>query len=125
MKKIILLGILFSTQVFAGEAFHCTSALRQDHTYRLSELQSGDYQLTVKQLNTDPNSCRSRWGCDTVEKIVYEDRLKATDYQGVMYFESKKTTMNMEYMEEVTYTYTTISNSRFVTRSETLNCELE
>ncbi len=125
MKKIILLVILFSGNVFAGEVINCTNAMKTDHTYRLQELSSGDYQLTVKKIVTDTNSCQSRWGCDTEGKIVYTDRLKATDYQGVMYFESKKTTVNMEYMDEVDYTYTSVSNDRFVTRSETLNCEIE
>lgn len=124
MKKLILL-LLISGNAFSGEAFNCTNALKPDQSYRLQELQSGDYQLTVKQVITDSPSCRSRWGCDTEEKIIYEDRLQATDYQGVMYFESKKTTVNMEYMEEVYYSYTTVAGNRFVTSSETLNCEIE
>lgn len=125
MKKFILLIFLISTNLFASENFNCTNSLMPGHTYQLQELQSGDYQLTVKKLTTDTDSCRSRWGCEPSENVVYEDRLQATDYQGVMYFESKKTTVNMEYMEEVAYTYTTVANGRFVTRSETLNCELE
>lgn len=125
MKYLYLLFMLISSQAFALEAINCTNSLKPDQTYRFQELRSGDYQLTVKNLTQDSASCRSRWGCDTNEVLVYEDTLKATDYQGSMYFESKKTHVNMEYMDEVSYDYTVRTNGSYVTMSETLYCEIE
>lgn len=123
--KHLFLFLLISISGFAqAEEIECSRPGSDKITYHLSSNDLLNYKLTVTRTLVDPLSCRTRWGCDETKEVIYRDVMKGTDYQGALVLESKKTYMNLEDMDDVTYTYTKLTNGRFITLTESLKCEV-
>lgn len=96
------------TNAFAAENIICRNSEFPELSYKISSNNLEDYSLRVFSKG----------------QIIYRDVLEGLDYQGALVLESKKTYMNLEDMDNVTYTYTKLINGTFRTVSETLTCEL-
>lgn len=124
MKTLLLLTpAFFSMETFAGD-YYCVNPSEPKLSYNLKEVDSDHYNLIVTKSVLNPTSCGSRWGCDYETEVIYSDRLEALDVQGAMYFQSKRTSITMEDMDEVTYSYTAKnSNGVFIQKSAILKCQ--
>lgn len=123
----VLLMQSFSVYAFSKTSIVCEDPKNSKTTYLLEELDYDHYSFKVVSHEVvDPYSCRSRWGCDYVDKTVFYDKLNYTDVQGAMVFESKRTYLNMEDMDDVSYTYTSQNaQGRFVEKTVTLKCQIK
>ena len=107
--KTLMTSILLSLSVSAsGETIECSNPVNEKVSYRVKSSDLRYYHLTVRNSGS----------------VSYQDILEGTDYQGALVLESKKTYMNLEYMNDVTYTYTVMRNGNYQTVSEKLNCEV-
>ena len=124
MKTSLLLMLAFlSTETFAMD-FHCVNLDEPRLSYTLKEVDFNHYDLTVTKRVLNPVSCGSRWGCDYENEVIYQERLKYADTQGALSFKSKRTSIMMENMDEVLYTYTTKNSSgMFIKKSAILKCQ--
>lgn len=122
MKILAILTLLFSITAFAGETISCTNPLASDLTYTLKTVDYEHYDFIIKRLTLDPQSCRSRWGCDYIEEVIFTDKGQMTYVQGTAVFQSKRTYIMME--SEVIYGSTVKApNGKFVTKTTILNCQ--
>lgn len=125
IKLLALSALLFSLETFASVGdIHCINPKESNLTYTLKELKNDDYSLTVSKKTLVPYSCQSRWGCDYEQKTIAFDTLSFSDVQGAYLFESKKSRIEMEDMDNVSYSYTVKNNQGvFVTKTVTLECK--
>lgn len=124
MKTVTTLAILlFTFSSYAGEIINCLNPAQPGLSYVLNEIDYDHYDFKVSKKVLVPDSCSSRWGCDYEEKIIFTDKLKMTDFQRSMVFESKRTYIEMEDWDNVQYIYTAKApNGKFESKSVTLKC---
>ncbi|WP_413290920.1 hypothetical protein [Bdellovibrio sp. HCB337] len=122
-----LFSLLLAANAFAADTISCLDQTNTNYTYTLSSTDYEYYQLTVtKTVLEDPNSCKSRWGCDTHEETIYTDRLLFIDVQGAMTFKSKRIYINMEDMDNVGYSFTyKAADGTFKEGFRSLKCQQE
>ncbi len=125
MKSIMTLAVyLITFNSYASGTINCINPSEPSLFYILRPTSYDHYDLQVVKRVLNPQSCRSRWGCDYSDEVTYTDKLVMTDYQGAMVFESKRTTINMEDFQEVQFTYTARGrNGKFQQISAKLKCD--
>lgn len=125
MKIILLLTLgLFSLETIASDIY-CVNPDETNLFYMLKRKDYDSYDLIVTKQILDPISCGSRWGCDYENKIIYRDILEYNDVQGASVFESKRTYIEMEDMDDAYYRYTIKNKSGvFIQRTAKLKCQL-
>ena len=124
MKTVMTLAVyLITFNSYASSTINCTNPSEPSLFYVLRPTGYDHYDLKVIKRVLNPQSCRSRWGCDYSEESIYTDKLVMTDYQGAMVFGSKRTKINMEDFEEVQFTYTAKGRTgKFEQKSARLQC---
>jgi hypothetical protein len=83
-----------------------------------------DFKFFVTNSVKDPWSCRSRWGCDVTEEVIYQEDMKGVDWQGEMVYQGRRGKINFPSPDDVTYTYTEkLPHGSFAKKALKLNCE--
>jgi hypothetical protein len=124
MKTLSLLTMLLTSTVYAEDIITCINPSEPDLTYILKAIDYDHYSFTIQKRTLIPQTCRTRWGCDYEEKIIFFDKLIMADYQGASVFESKRAYIEIEDMNEVSYIYTIKrGNGTFEAESITLKCQ--
>lgn len=120
MKILAILTVMFSLSAQAADTYNCWDKADRSLSYSLESLDFDHYSFTVTRRILIPRTCGSRWGCEYEEQVITTDKLRMTDYQGAAVFKSKRTSILMEDMNEVSYRYT----FKGTTRSGKLGCQL-
>ncbi len=124
VKILLFMTLMLSFGAFAGETINCTNPAEANLSYTLKTSDYENYDFKISRQVLVPYSCRSRWGCDYEEKIIFMDKLILTDYQGAGVFKSKRTNITMENWDEANYAYTIKDASgKFVSKYATLQCK--
>ncbi len=121
MKLLMTLVLFMSFNIFADD--RCVTPEFPHRTY-LIKGHFPDFKLVVTNSIKDPWSCRSRWGCDVTDEVIYQEDMKGTDWQGEMVYQGRRGQITFPSPDDVTYTYTEkLSNGVFVKKTLKLNCE--
>lgn len=122
MKLLTVLLMLSGSEAMA-EKIICSSVEFPDRIYSLTG-QFPSYTFTVSQVVVDPVTWRSRWGCDEVEELIYQEKMIAEDWQGEFLYKGKRSEIYFPSEEDVTYYYSLkTTNGDFVTKAVKLTCK--
>lgn len=108
----------------AGISMICESPDFLDRVYQITEGANDIWRLEVRERVEDPRGCDSRWGCDVEEKPIYQEKMKATDWQGELTLEGKRGYIVVADWEKAYYSYPVRnSEGRFENKTIQLKCE--
>lgn len=114
MKKLILLSLLASCSVQAGEVIlRCTDSTNREDgkTFMITKNMNGSLNYVVsREVVVNPETCGSRWGCEHDVVIYYREKMQKfnTPVTGAWEFRGTRTSLRFEPalgMNQVLLTY--------------------